>query len=46
MLYRKIGDYIEDYFNSESNKVLLIDGARQIGKTFIIRHVGKKMFEN
>lgn len=46
MLYRKIQTYIEDYFKSDSNKVLLIEGARQIGKTYIIRHVGKKMFEN
>lgn len=46
MLFRKIQAYIEEYFNSDSNKVLLIDGARQIGKTYIIRHVGKKMFEN
>lgn len=46
MLFRKIQAYIEDYFNSDSNKVLLIEGARQIGKTYIIRHVGKKMFEN
>lgn len=46
MLFRKIQAYIEAYFNSDSNKVLLIEGARQIGKTYIIRHVGKKMFEN
>lgn len=25
---------------------MLIDGARQIGKSYIIRYVGKKMFEN
>ena len=46
MLFRKIQTYIEDYFNSNSNKVLLIEGARQVGKTYIIRYVGKKMFEN
>ncbi len=46
MLFRKIQAYIEEYFDSDSNKVLLIEGARQIGKTYIIRHVGKKMFEN
>ena len=46
MLFRKIQAYIEEYFSSDSNKVLLIEGARQIGKTYIIRHVGKKMFEN
>lgn len=46
MLYRKIEKTIENYLKSETNKVLLIDGARQIGKTFIIRHVGKKLFKN
>ena len=37
MLYRKIQPYIENYLRSDANKVLVIDGARQIGKTFIIR---------
>ena len=46
MLYRKIQKDIEEYFSSNSNKVLIIDGARQIGKTYIIRHVGQKMFPN
>lgn len=46
MLYRKIQPYIESYLKSDSNKVLIIDGARQIGKTFIIRHVGQQLFEN
>ncbi|MBD5636233.1 MAG: ATP-binding protein [Clostridia bacterium] len=46
MLYRKIEAYIENFLKSESNKVLIIDGARQIGKTYIIRHVGKKLFPN
>ena len=32
MLYRKIQPYIESYLKSDSNKVLIIDGARQIGK--------------
>ena len=31
---------------SDSKKILLVDGARQVGKTYIIRHVGKKLFEN
>lgn len=26
--------------------MLMIDGARQIGKSYIIRHVGKEMFSN
>lgn len=46
MLFRKIGKYIEEHLNTESNKVLIIDGARQIGKTFIIRHVAQKLYEN
>ena len=46
MLYRKIQSYIENYLQSDSNKILIVDGARQIGKTFIIRHVGQRLFEN
>ncbi len=46
MLHRKIQSYIESYLQSNSNKILIIDGARQIGKTFIIRHIGQRLFEN
>ena len=46
MLYRKIESVIEAHLKSSSKKILLIDGARQVGKTYIIRHVGKKIFEN
>ena len=46
MLYRKIESVIEAHLKSNSKKILLIDGARQVGKTYIIRHVGKKIFEN
>lgn len=46
MLYRKIETIIEKHLKSDSPKILLIDGARQVGKTYIIRHVGKKIFEN
>lgn len=46
MLYRKIETLIEKHLKSESKKILLVDGARQVGKTYIIRHVGKKLFEN
>ena len=46
MLYRKIEQYIENHLRSDSNKILIIDGARQIGKTYIIRHVGKKLYKN
>lgn len=46
MLFRKIESLITEHFTSGSKKVLLIDGARQIGKTYIIRHVGTKLFKN
>lgn len=46
MLYRKIEKTIENHLKSDSQKILLIDGARQVGKTYIIRYVGKKIFEN
>ena len=46
MLYRKIASVIENHFRSGSDKVLLVDGARQVGKTYIIRYVGQKLFPN
>lgn len=46
MLYRKIETLIKEHLRSESQKILLIDGARQVGKTYIIRHVGKELFKN
>ena len=46
MLYRKIESLIEEHLKSGSSKILLVDGARKVGKTYIIRHVGEKMFSN
>jgi predicted AAA+ superfamily ATPase len=46
MLYRKIENLIESHLKSDLKKILLVDGARQVGKTYIIRYVGKKLFEN
>lgn len=46
MLYRKIARKIEDHLRSDSKRVLVIDGARQIGKSYIIRWVGKQLFPN
>ena len=44
MLYRKIDSYIEDHLRSDSDKILLLDGARQIGKS--IRTVEKRVYKN
>lgn len=46
MLYRKIKSYIEDHLKSNDDKILLIEGARQIGKSFIIRNVGTALYDN
>ena len=46
MLYRKITSYIEDYLKSDTDKILILEGARQIGKSFSIREVGMRLFPN
>lgn len=46
MLYRKITSYIEDYLKSDTDKILVMEGARQVGKSFSIREVGKRLFPN
>ena len=46
MLYRKISGKIEEYLSSGSDRMLLVDGARQVGKSFIIRSVGQRLFRN
>lgn len=46
MLRRKIQKAIREYLTSDSNKILVIDGARQIGKSYIIRHEGSSLFPN
>lgn len=44
-MYRKISTYIEEYLLSDSQRILCIDGARQVGKTYIIRELAKKHFK-
>ena len=46
MLRRKIQEKIINYLENGSNKILVLNGARQIGKSYIIRHEGQKRFEN
>lgn len=46
MLSRKINTYIEHYLSSNTDKILIIEGARQIGKSFIIRETGKRLYKN
>ena len=46
VLRRKIENDIRPYLSADSNKMMIVDGARQVGKSFIIRRVGKQMFPN
>ena len=46
MLYRKITSYIEEYLKSDTDKILILEGARQIGKSFSIREVGQRLYLN
>ena len=46
MLKRRIAERIKEHLTSNSNKILIVDGARQVGKSFIIRTVGKELFPN
>lgn len=46
MIARKIEKELEHFYTSNDKKALLITGARQVGKTFIIRNFGKTHYEN
>ena len=46
MLYRKVEPIISNYFASDTDKVLVVSGARQTGKSFIIRYCASKYFRN
>ena len=44
MLERKLTAYLEQFLTERQDKILLVNGARQIGKTYLIRHVGRRLF--
>ncbi len=46
MYYRKIEKKLYDYYNNQDSKIFIINGARQIGKSFIIRETASKYFKN
>lgn len=46
MLKRKIEKDLLNWKNTKSKEVLLIKGARQVGKTFIVDKFGKENYEN
>lgn len=46
MLKRKIYQTLLDWKNTKHNECLLIKGARQVGKSFIIREFGRKNYQS
>jgi len=46
MLYRKIATDIEAHLLSGNDKIMVVEGARQIGKSYIIRDIGKRLYKN
>lgn len=44
MLNRKFTSVLEQYLTENTDKILLVNGARQIGKSYLIRYVGKKLY--
>ena len=46
MLERKFTSFLESFLLDEPNKILLVNGARQTGKSYLIRYVGQKLFRH
>lgn len=46
MFTRKIESVISAHLKSGSNKMLLVEGSRRVGKTHSISHVGYGLFGN
>lgn len=46
MLYRKISADIEAHLRSGNDKIMIVEGARQIGKSYIVREVGNRLYKN
>lgn len=46
MLYRKIASKIESFLKLEKKRMLVVSGARQVGKSYIIREVGMRLYSN
>ena len=46
MLYRKIEKKIIDSLQHSSGRLTIVDGARQVGKSFTIRSIGNRLYPN
>lgn len=46
MLERRFTQHLEQLLKSDPDKIVLVNGARQIGKSYLVRHVGQKFFSH
>jgi len=46
MLFRKIENILNNYYKSPDDNIMIINGARQVGKSFIIRETASIFFKN
>lgn len=45
-MFRKIADYLKEWKDSKHRKPLILQGARQVGKTYSILEFGRTQYEN
>ncbi|MBO4229760.1 MAG: AAA family ATPase, partial [Clostridia bacterium] len=45
-MYRKISQYLDEWRTSKYRKPLILQGARQVGKTFSVLEFGRTKYEN
>ena len=45
-MYRNVLEQLKDWKNKERRKPLILAGARQVGKTYILKHFGEQEFSN
>ena len=45
-MYRKVSEYLKQWKDSKYRKPLIIQGARQVGKTYAILEFGRRYYDN
>ena len=45
-MYRKVYDYLKEWKESAYRKPLIIQGARQVGKTWLLQEFGRQCFDD
>ena len=45
-MYRNIIEQLKEWKNKEGRKPLILSGARQVGKTYILKRFGEQEFAN